>query len=184
MNIKGNKVIIRTKKLSDVEHDYQWTIDPELSALDAMIPSRMAYRDFYREYVNWVRHPYEGRVTFGVDTLEGRHIANCVYYNIDEINLETEIGIMIGDRDYWNKGYGADIISTLIDYVFETFQFKRIYLKTLEDNFRAQKCFENCGLTACGRKEMDGYKFLLMDMSYSKWKEIQKARKQSKSSIY
>jgi RimJ/RimL family protein N-acetyltransferase len=177
MNIKGTKVIIRPKKPSDAENDYKWQTDPELSALDAMIPSEMSYYKFFREYVNWLRHPYEGRITFGVDTPEGKHIANCVYYNIDEINRETEIGIMIGDRDYWNKGYGTDIIRALIDYVFGLQKFNRIYLKTLEDNFRAQKCFEKCGLTAYGHREQDGYNFLLMELSFSKWQEIKNQNK-------
>jgi RimJ/RimL family protein N-acetyltransferase len=176
MNIKGKMIVIRPKTLADAEHDYKWTVDPELSALDAMIPSEMSYREFCREYQNWLKHPYEGRVTFGVDTPEGKHIANCVYYNIDDINRETEIGIMIGDRDYWNKGYGADIISTLIDYIFTTLKFKRVYLKTLEDNFRAQKCFENCGLTVFGHREMDGYQFLLMDLYYAQWQEMKKQK--------
>ena len=51
MNIEGKKVIIRPKKPSDADNDYRWQTDPELSALDAMIPSTMSYGEFYREYV-------------------------------------------------------------------------------------------------------------------------------------
>ena len=177
MNIKGKKVIIRPKKPSDADNDYRWQIDPELSALDAMIPSTISYGEFNREYIKWLKHPYPGRITFGVDTPEGKHIGNCVYYNIDEFSHETEIGIMIGDRDYWDKGYGTDTITTLIDYVFSLLKFRRIYLKTLEDNYRAHKCFEKCGLTPCGHREQDGYKFLLMDISFAKWQEMQRVRK-------
>jgi RimJ/RimL family protein N-acetyltransferase len=176
MNIRGKNIVIRTKKPADAEHDYQWSVDPELSALDAVAPCTMTYHAFYHDYIHWLRHPYEGRVTFGVDTPEGKHIANCVYYNIDDISQETEIGIMIGDRDYWNRGYGADIMSTLIDYCFQILKFKRVYLKTLQDNFRAQKCFENCGMTVCGRREMEGYKFLIMDLTLPRWQELKKQK--------
>jgi len=172
MNIKGRKVVIRPKKLTDAENDYRWQTDPELSALDAMIPSTMTFPEFYREYLNWLRHPYYGRITFGVDTPEGKHIANCVYYNIDEVKNETEIGIMIGDRDYWSKGYGTDIMCTLIEFIFRKMKFRRVYLKTLHDNMRAQRCFEKCGLTPCGYKEMEGYRFLLMELSLEKWREM------------
>ena len=151
MNINGKKVIIRPKKPADAENDYRWQTDPELSALDAMAPSAMSYREFYREYINWLRHPYAGRITFGVDTPEGKHIGNCVY---------------------WSKGYGTDTISTLIDYIFQNLKFKRVYLKTLEQNFHAQKCFQKCGLTACGHREQEGYKFLLMELSFTRWQEI------------
>ena len=179
MKIKGNKIIIRPKKPADAENDYRWQTDPELSALDAMTPSTMSYQQFYREYLNWLRHPYYGRITFGVDTPEGKHIGNCVYYNIDEVKNETEIGVMIGERDYWSKGYGTDIISTLIDYLFRETKFTRVYLKTLEDNFRAQRCFEKCGLTPCGYREKEGYKFLLMDLSLDRWQELHSQIKQN-----
>ena len=178
MKIKGSKVIIRSKKAADAKNDYRWQTDPELSALDAMTPTIMPYVEFYREYLNWLRHPYYGRITFGVDTPEGKHIGNCVYYNIDEVKNETEIGLMIGDRDYWGQGYGTDVISTLIGYIFRNLKFKRVYLKTLEDNFRAQRCFEKCGLAPCGHKEQDGYKFLLMDMSQDRWRELQSQNNQ------
>ena len=178
MNIKGNKVIIRPKKPSDAENDYRWQTDPELSALDAMAPSTMSYREFYLEYIKWLRHPYAGRITLGVDTPEGKHIGNCVYYNIDEVNKETEIGIMIGNRDYWSKGYGTDTISTLIDYIFRNLKFKRVYLKTLEHNLHAQKCFQQCGLAPCGYREQEGYKFLLMDLSFARWHELRNNAKQ------
>ena len=55
MNIKGKKVIIRPKKPSDAANDYRWQTDPELSALDAMIPTTMSFREFYREYINWLQ---------------------------------------------------------------------------------------------------------------------------------
>jgi RimJ/RimL family protein N-acetyltransferase len=47
------------------------------------------------------------RRQFAVDTLEGRHIGNCAYYNIDKGGGEAEVGIMIGERSYWDKGYGT-----------------------------------------------------------------------------
>ena len=178
MRIKGHKVVIRSKRHSDAENDYRWQTDTELSALDAMTPNTMSFREFYREYIDWLKRPYPNRVTFAVDTHDGKHIGNCVYYNIDEPNHETEIGIMIGDRDYWSKGYGTDTISILIDYIFQHLNFKRVYLKTLEMNLHAQRCFQKCGLTPCGYRVQESYKFLLMDMSYSRWQEIRNNHKQ------
>jgi RimJ/RimL family protein N-acetyltransferase len=171
MEVKGNKIIIRTKKPSDAENDYRWQTDAELSELDAVIPLEMTFKKFYREYIDWLKHPYPYRVTFGIDTLEGKHIGNCVYYNIDKTENETEIGIMIGEREYWNCGYGADAINTMIDYIFNDLGLNRVYLKTLETNIRAQKCFQKCGLKPFGRREQNGYRFLLMDISFSEWQK-------------
>lgn len=174
MKISGKKVILRNKKPADADNDYRWQTDKELSALDAVTPVDLTFEEFYREYLNWMKHPYPNRITFAVETNEGKHIGNCVYYNIDRVKAETEIGIMIGERDYWNHGYGADTISTLIDYIFQRLKFKRVYLKTLGDNFHAQRCFQKCGLVPCGYLNQDGYRFLQMDMSCSQWQELRK----------
>ena len=108
-----------------------------------------------------------------MDTLDGRHIGNCVYYNIDEDQSEAELGIMIGDRQYWDKGYGTDAVRVLLDHVFRFTNLNRIYLKTLVNNARARRCFEKCSFTPCGHLERDGYKFLLMDLYRQQWREEQ-----------
>jgi RimJ/RimL family protein N-acetyltransferase len=172
MKIKGDKVIIRAKKSDDAVNDYRWQSDKELSALDAVSPLNLPFQDYYREYIETLVHPYPNRITFAVDTHDGIHIGNCVYYNIDKESNETEIGIMIGERYYWDQGYGTEIISTLIDYLFIRLKFQRIYLKTLITNIRAQKCFEKCGLVPCGYRHLDGYHFLVMDISRSRWQEL------------
>ncbi|MBI4267241.1 MAG: GNAT family N-acetyltransferase, partial [Chloroflexi bacterium] len=87
----------------------------------------------------------------------------------NESRGEAELGIMIGDRDYWNNGYGTDIVNTLSDHAFRKTNLKRIYLKTLEENSRAQRCFQKCGFVPCGRLVNDGFNFMLMEISRKQW---------------
>ena len=76
---------------------------------------------------------------------------------------------MIGDRDYWDKGYGEDTVATLVDYIFRETGLKRVYLKTLESNSRAQKCFQKCGFVWCGRLLNDEFNFVLMETFRKQW---------------
>jgi len=78
---------------------------------------------------------------------------------------------VIGDRDYWDKGYGADAVNTLVDYIFRETELNRIYLKTLTGNFRAQQCFEKCGFGRYAKWERDGYNFVLMEINRSQWRK-------------
>jgi RimJ/RimL family protein N-acetyltransferase len=169
--IKGTKVKLRTKILSDAENDYRWQTDPELSDLDAVPPLNMSFPDYVEDYKDTLRHPSSYRHTLAVLTLDGTHIGNCVYYNIDRVMKEAEIGIMIGDRNFWDKGFGTDTINTLINYVFRHHNFKRLYLKTLTKNLRAQSSFSKSGFTIFGKLERDGYSFLLMELSRNRWTE-------------
>jgi RimJ/RimL family protein N-acetyltransferase len=78
---------------------------------------------------------------------------------------------MIGDAEYRDKGYGRDAVNTMVDYVFQTTGLNRIYLKTLDWNLRAQKCFTGCGFTPCGETRRNGYNFVLMEMYKEQWEK-------------
>lgn len=99
-----------------------------------------------------------------IETLDGKHIGNCGYFNIDKEKKEAEYGIMIGDRKYWECGYGSDAIFTLTSYIFTHTNLVRIYLKTLDWNIRAQKCFIKCGFSVYGKILRDGYIFITMEV--------------------
>lgn len=167
--ITGNKIIIREKKLSDARDDYTWETDPQLADLDAVHALTIPFPHYLADYSNELHTPLLTSRYFAIDTLDGKHIGNCSYYHTDESNGETELGIMIGNRDYWNKGYGEDTVTTLVAYIFRTTNLKRIYLKTLESNSRAQKCFQKCGFVWCGRLLNDGFNFVLMETFRKQW---------------
>jgi RimJ/RimL family protein N-acetyltransferase len=171
--ITGDKIRIRDKKLEDAVNDYNWSRDPELSRLDAAQPLVMSLSHFISEFSAELRYPSLTRRRFAVDTTDGLHIGNCSYYNIDLKRSEAEIGIMIGNRDYWNKGYGTDIIKSLVSYVFQNTNFKKLYLKTLDWNFRAQSCFSKCGFIAYNKLDRDGYTFILMEIPRERWQKLE-----------
>lgn len=170
--IKGKITKIRPKKIEDADNDYRWQTDPELSDLDAIEPLNMDFSDYIIEYRDALKHPSPFRRPLAVETLDGEHIGNCVWYNIDKTGRQSEVGIMIGNRDYWNKGYGTDVMKTLVNYIFRSTNFNRVYLKTLEKNLRAQGSFVKAGFTPCGKIERDGYKFLLMELTRSRWQQL------------
>jgi RimJ/RimL family protein N-acetyltransferase len=171
--ITGNKVRLRRKKLTDVRNDYRWQSDAELARLDAAPLLTSPFAIYLLDYADSVHRPGPNRYPLAVETLEGKHIGNCTCYDIDDEQGEAQLGIMIGEREYWDKGYGTDTVKTLIGHVFHTTDLKRIYLKTLDWNLRAQKCFQNCGFTMCGKLSRDGKIFIFMDITREQWQNGQ-----------
>jgi len=165
----GTKVRLREKKLADARNDYRWQTDPELVQLDAVPLLKVSFPRYLLKYVMVLRNPSPKRRTFAIETLDGRHIGNCVYYNIDRVKREAELGIMIGDRRYWGRGYGTDAVATLVDYIFRETGLQRIHLKTLDWNGRAQRCFLKCGFTLCGQMVKNGHHFVLMELKRDCW---------------
>jgi RimJ/RimL family protein N-acetyltransferase len=171
--IISDKIIIREKSPSDAFNDYAWETDPELARLDAAHVLSIPYSYYLTEYTEELLSPSTTSYRFAIDTLDGEHIGNCSYYNVNRSKGEAELGIMIGNRDYWNKGYGADAVTTLVNYIFRRTKLNRIHLKTLDWNFRAQKCFQKCGFTPYRTLARDGYNFLLMEISREQWEKRQ-----------
>jgi RimJ/RimL family protein N-acetyltransferase len=169
--VAGKIIRLRDKKLSDVRNDYRWQSDPELARLDAAPPLAMPFSLYLLDYAAVLRTKEHHRYPLGIETLEGRHIGNCTAYDIDEKRGEAQIGIMLGDKAYWNKGYGTDSISTLVDFVFESTGLERLYLKTLDWNKRAQKCFTKCGFTPCGHLMRNNYNFMIMELYRGEWEK-------------
>lgn len=171
--IIGSKIILRSKRLADVWDDYTWETDPELVQLDAASSVDVTFSQYLSNYANQLRYPPSNRYQFAIETPEGKHIGNNSYYNINEMRGEAELGIMIGNRDYWNRGYGTDAVTTLVRYIFRNSNLKRVYLKTLDSNTRAQKCFQKCGFTSYGHSNRDGFNFTLMEIHRKQWQESQ-----------
>jgi len=170
--IFGKTVILREKNLDDARDDYLWEIDPELAHLDAA-PSKttITFSQYLLDYADEVRNPSITSRRLAVDTFDGRHIGNCSYYGINQTRSEAELGIMIGNRDYWDKGYGTDVVTTLVDYIFRNIGLNRIYLKTLDFNKRAHRCFGKCGFTYYGHLKRDGFSFTLMELHRKTWEQ-------------
>jgi RimJ/RimL family protein N-acetyltransferase len=161
---RGELIVLRTKTIADARQDYDWRCDPELATFDAARPFGGSFSEYMAIFGDELAFPSPYRRTLAVENQDGRHIGNVMYYNVDYQRREAEIGVTIGVREYWGRGYGTDLISTFIRYLFETTVLDRIYLKTLDWNVRAQRCFEKAGFKRYGTSRRGDYSFVLMDV--------------------
>ena len=142
---------------------------PRWLRFDAAKPISTSLEDFLALYEDDLAHPTPFRRTFAVDDMEGRHIGNVMFYNIDVLKGEAEIGITIGDRRYWSRGYGTDALRTLVRYIFTSTALTRLYLKTLDWNIRAQRSFKKAGFVQYNTSRRSNGTFILMEMRRSDW---------------
>ena len=169
----GEMVVLREKRLEDAKLDYAWRVDEELSALDATTPTRMSYNEYLRMYQEELRHQVPWSKRFAIETQDGKMIGNCMYYDVDTVRGQTELGIMIGDKDYWSQGYGTNAVAALVTHIFTTTSLTRVYLHTLTWNIRAQKSFLKCGFVALRQVKRSGYEFLMMELLKEQWEASQ-----------
>ena len=60
------------------------------------------------------------------------------------------MGIFIGDKACWGKGYGPDAIRQLLRYAFEELNLHKVYLTHFGQNERGRRCYEKCGFVQEG----------------------------------
>lgn len=77
-------------------------------------------------------------------------IGDCEFENIDWRSRCGEVGISIGEKQYWGKGYGTDAFQTLVNYGFEMLNLHRIFLRVYGENLRAIHSYEKIGFVKEG----------------------------------
>lgn len=160
---RGERIVLREKRLSDARDDYGWRTDAELARFDAARPFAASFEDYVALYRDELTYPSPYRRSFAIENLDGLHIGNAMYYNIDATRREAEIGITIGERAFWGQGYGTDAVDTLSRHILTAMGFRRVHLKTLDWNTRAQRAFEKAGFERIGRSRRGGNSFIVME---------------------
>ncbi len=161
---RGQLIVLRAKSLADARQDYDWRCDAELATFDAARPFGGTFPEYLSIFGDELSYPSPYRRTLAVEDMGGRHIGNVMYYNVDYQRREAEIGVTIGFRDCWSRGFGTDLIGTFLRYLFLNTVLDRVYLKTLDWNKRAQRCFEKAGFARYGTSRRGEYNFVLMDV--------------------
>lgn len=70
---------------------------------------------------------------------------------------EAFVGIGIGDRAYWSKGYGSAAMQLALRFAFHELNLERVSLEANGDNARAIRAYEKCGFVHEGtQREWEG----------------------------
>jgi RimJ/RimL family protein N-acetyltransferase len=147
--LKGEKVLLRPMKPEDVARQHEFNQDIELYALDSDVPHVNPLEDAQAFYESRIK-PDENIAHFSIET-DGKYIGFCALYGLRNRHGNVELGITIGDRDYWGRGYGRDTIKLLLNYAFHYLGARRIALTTNVKNERAIRCYLACGFVEEGR---------------------------------
>ena len=142
----GKKCYLSPMNVNDVEKYTEWLNDMEVLGYLSLYPDIISFEN-EKEILTKLSKEHN----YSIINLETNElIGNCGFANIDYINQTTEIGIFIGNKTFWNKGYGTEAISLLIDYGFKALNLHNIMLRVFENNISAVKCYEKVGFKRIG----------------------------------
>ncbi|MDA0700131.1 MAG: GNAT family N-acetyltransferase [bacterium] len=115
--------------------------DPEIAHLNGTLPSRMPLWLLRRVLRSDASRP--DRRTFGIHDADGDYIGTVELYDLR--GSEATLGIIIGERTHWSRGFGSEAMRALLAYAFEELGLERVRLHTFGDNVRAQSAYRKVG---------------------------------------
>jgi RimJ/RimL family protein N-acetyltransferase len=142
--ILGKKTILRLLGKHDLKNSLTWLKDPSVN---------MYLSQNFREYnerkeQKWFEFIKDSNndIVFAVEDIKTNlHIGNCALHKINWEKGSCEMGIMIGNKDYWDKGYGSDAIKSIIKFTLSDLKLKKIVLNVYSYNKRAIKVYKKFG---------------------------------------
>ena len=176
--IYGDRERLRAAERDDLPRFVVWFNDPEVRrGLAFYLPLSMVEEGHWFEQM--LERPAPEHVWVIETKQEGNWIpvGTCGFHEFDWRARIGEVGIIIGEKSYWDKGIGTRTMQLLLRFGFNMLNLNRVALRVFTNNPRASRCYEKVSFVHEGRQRQafyqDGsyYDVLLMSMIRSEWKD-------------
>lgn len=152
--IGGRRVTLRHTSEGFSEEEiarrYRWSLDQELQYWSGSIPAAPTLAQFRNDIIASTRQFDARRDQFAILDERGVLIGMISYYNWNADRCTVELGVYIGERSLWDRGYGTEAIRTLLDHLFQTTSLRAMYLNTYATNERARASYKKIGFETIG----------------------------------
>ncbi len=151
----GKRIRLRGNERSDLPKFVEWLNDPDVRRyLSKSMPISQAVEEHWFETM--LKRPAEEH-SLGIeikDKVGWKLIGNCGFFDLNWRTRSAEVGLFIGEKSCWNKGYGTEVMRLLLQQGFGTLNLNRIYLRVDTENLGGVRAYEKAGFIqeACLRQ--------------------------------
>jgi RimJ/RimL family protein N-acetyltransferase len=130
---------------------HRWVNDPEIMPFWYGRDRPMSVDDLLAD---WKPYYFDGSAPrlgrcFAIEA-DDRPIGMIAYNAINERDRSVEIDIVIGETEYWDRGYGTDAIRAFLGCLFGEMGLHRVWILPSVSNPRAVRCYEKAGFVREG----------------------------------
>jgi len=178
--IFGERVRLRRLERADLPLFVAWLNDPELrDHLAVAYPLSQAQEEHWFEATLRMEpalQPFAIEARLRPRARTFTMVGTVSFHGVDWRHRTAELGLFIGQRALWGKGYGTDALRALAAFAFGELNLNRLWLRVYEDNVRARKSYEKVGFVVEGRLRQDRFhagRFhdtLVMGLLRSEWR--------------
>jgi RimJ/RimL family protein N-acetyltransferase len=175
--LRGERLWLTALTRSDAAVMARWEYDSEyLRLLDASPARPRSEEEIARWLDSIFRSPTD--YTFGLRLIDTDDLIGWAQLDgVDWAHRTTSLGIGIGNRTFWDSGYGSEAIGLLLDFAFDELNLHRVYLTVFSYNQRAIHLYEKLGFQHEGtyreHLQRDGqrYDMLLYGILSREWRQ-------------
>ena len=149
--IKGKKLNLRAIERTDMQKMTKWANDPDLrNFVGPQFPVSMYEEEAWFDRLT----RNEFRKALIIETKQQEAIG-YVYIDLDWVNRKAQLSMAIGEKDYWDKGYGTEVVQIALNHCFNEVNMNKVYLYVFEFNKSAVRLYEKCGFKKEGLIRQD-----------------------------
>lgn len=151
MHIQGQRIFLRPLVEDDVGEEYlEWMRDPLVTQyLESRDQTQTL--DTLRTFVRSMNASPRDHL-FGIFLVQGgEHIGNIKIGSIREPHRSADLGLIIGCRSAWGKGYGTEVIALATRHAFEQLGLNKLWAGMYAENLGSYHAFIKAGYREVGR---------------------------------
>jgi RimJ/RimL family protein N-acetyltransferase len=142
--LQGKRIYLRPPTKEDIPYFLRWMNDQEvIQYLATFLPKTEA------DEVAWLEHLHrdkETNVVFVVlDTKSRKPIGIMGIHGINWKSRLATTGAVIGEKEYWGRGYGSEAKMLLLNFAFNTLNLRKICSLVFGFNERSIAYSKKCG---------------------------------------
>ena len=174
---KGVRVSLRPIERGDIPMMHRWFNDPEVTQFLAR-----TFPLYETEEEEWVENLSKSKTSFplGIVTIQDPKLIGTV--GLHEINWQQRTATtatIIGEKDYWGRGYGTEAKMLLLDFAFNALDLFAVLSRVIASNGRSLAYARKCGYEEVGRlpqwfRCQDGQRRdqVLLMVTQEKWRPL------------
>jgi RimJ/RimL family protein N-acetyltransferase len=81
-----------------------------------------------------------------------RPIGNTGLHDINLFHRTAELGLMIGEKECWGRGYGGEAMALVMDYGFHALNLQSLEVTVVASNLAGVRAYQRAGFRIIGRR--------------------------------
>lgn len=154
--LQTERVTLRPYQPEDIAFIHTWFNDPEVThyMFTGQKPTTL------EQVQHIMQHDVASNnvVMIAVDKETSTVIGLVGLYEIHDTAKKAEMRIIIGNKDFWGKGYGTELTEVITFYGFDRLNLHRIHLGYTAANGAAAGAYTNAGYVQEGVRRDDIYR--------------------------